>query len=180
MDFKQYLITENTNFLGQKVGDILTASQELRDDSENMGTKDLVAFSKRIVSQIRRILHSEWNKEDRKYLKVLQKVGVAIMKSIDDKNDIVGTIASATAELEKLTSKIGVPLHKLSGEDTAQPSDKAGVSAAEKGKKKPKEKINIQDKQEDSTVAPGQNSPSTTQFNAPLGNSGPPSGEFKQ
>jgi hypothetical protein len=71
--FKTFLLNEQSAYLGQKIGDILTAAQELRDDSPNMGTRDVIRFSQRIVNQIRRILHSNWAKENRNSLQVLQK-----------------------------------------------------------------------------------------------------------
>ena len=56
MRFKEFLLVEQRAYLGQKIGDILTATQELRDDSKHMGTRDLTRFSEKIVNQIRRIL----------------------------------------------------------------------------------------------------------------------------
>jgi len=112
MRFKQFLLNESQAYLGQKVGDILTAAQELRDDANNMGTRDLTRFSERIVNQIRRILHSNWPREEKKHLLTLQKVGVALMKSIEEKDDLPGTIAGCATSLEKLVANLGVPIHK--------------------------------------------------------------------
>ena len=119
MRFKHFLLNESQAYLGQKVGDILTAAQELRDDSNNMGTRDLTRFAERIVNQIRRILHSNWPREEKKHLLTLQKVGVALMKAIEDKDDLPGTISGSATTLEKLVAKLGVPIHKLATTDKA-------------------------------------------------------------
>jgi len=119
MRFKTFLLNESQAYLGQKVGDILTAVHELRDDANNMGTRDLTRFSERIVNQIRRILHSNWPREEKKHLQALQKVAVALMKSIEDKDDLPGTVASAAGALEKLVADLGVPIHKLATTDQA-------------------------------------------------------------
>lgn len=133
LTFKSFLLHENNNYLGQQIGDILTASQELRDDSKHMGTRDLVRFSQKIVNQIRRVLHSNWPREEKKNLLVLQKIGVAIMKAIEEKDDLPGIISSAAQELEKLSGKMGVPLHHFSSPDKSPPKENnKGTAAPEK------------------------------------------------
>lgn len=131
--FKTFLLNEQSAYLGQKIGDILTAAQELRDDSPNMGTRDVIRFSQRIVNQIRRILHSNWAKEERSHLQVLQKIGVAIMNSIEKKDDLPGTISGAAAELEKLVTKLGTPINKLASTEKTQkePEQEKGTSEKE-------------------------------------------------
>lgn len=138
--FKTFLLNEQSAYLGQKVGDILTAVQELRDDSKNMGTRDLIRYSERIVNQIRRILHSNWPREETKNLKVLQKIGVAFMNSIEKKDNLAGKISGAASDLEKLVAKLGMPVNKLAA--TEQPE---AESATEKG---------TSEKEEDKLSAP--------------------------
>jgi hypothetical protein len=130
--FKQFILNESQAYLGQKVGDILTAIQELNDDAGNMGTRDLIRFSERIANQIRRVLHSNWPREEKKHLSVLQKVGVALMKAIEEKDDLKGIIAGSSATLEKLVSDLGIPIHKLATTDNAPSTDKEGVNKSEK------------------------------------------------
>jgi hypothetical protein len=127
MRFKQFLLNEQQAYLGQKVGDILTAVHELRDDAKNMGARDLTRFSQRIVNQIRRVLHSHWPREEKKHLLGLQKVGVAIMKSIEEKDDLGETIAGTASVLEKLVKDLGVPIHKLASTDKASDSREEGT-----------------------------------------------------
>ena len=131
MRFKEFILNESQAYLAQKVGDILTAAQELRDDSKNMGSRDLVRFSERIVNQIRRVLHSNWPREEKKHLITLQKVGVALMKSIEDKDDLSGTISGSTEALEKLVSDLGVPINKMATTDAAPETEsKTGTDSA--------------------------------------------------
>lgn len=113
MEFKEFLLFESRVVLGQKVGDILTAVHDLGSDSKSMGSRNLVRYSEKVVNQIRRILHQHWPREDTKYLKSLQKVAVAIMKAIEEKDDLEAVIGSAGQELEHLAKKLGVPIHRL-------------------------------------------------------------------
>lgn len=137
MNFKQFLLNENKAYLGQKVGDILTALKELNADSKTMGSRDLVRFSERIVNQIRRILHSNWSKEEKQYLLKLQKVAVAIMKAIDEKNDLAGIIGSSTTTVEKLVGDLGVPINKFAAPDKKEDSKETATAPAEKKKSMP-------------------------------------------
>jgi hypothetical protein len=111
--FRSFLLTEEKVYLGTKVGDILTALQELNKDASNMGKRHLMRLIKNIVRQIRRILHSSWTFEEGKYLEVLQKVGVALMKGLDTNSDLPELVSSATDEIEKLSEKIDEPINNL-------------------------------------------------------------------
>ena len=73
--FKSFLLNEASVYLAQKVGDILSALQELREDAPNMGTRDLTQYAMRIVVLIRRVLHSSWPKDEQPNLLILQKAG---------------------------------------------------------------------------------------------------------
>jgi len=108
-----FLLTEERVYLGTKVGDILTSLQELNKDAPNMGKRHLMRLIKNIVRQIRRILHSSWTFEEEDYLKVLQKVGVALMKGLDTNEDLPTLISSATTEVESLSEKIDEPINNL-------------------------------------------------------------------
>ena len=81
----------------------------LKEVSPNLGSKQISSMAYTIVNQIRRILHSDWP-GDKKSLKKLQKIGTSIMKSIEEKQDLLETIESATQEMEKLSADLGVPV----------------------------------------------------------------------
>jgi hypothetical protein len=135
--FKNFLLFENKAYLGQKVGDILTSLKEINADSKTMGSRDLVRFSERIANQIRRILHSHWSKEEKQYLIKLQKVAVAIMKAIEEKNDLPNIIANSTTTLEKLVADLGVPIHKFASPDKEESEKEMSTSPPEKNKSSP-------------------------------------------
>lgn len=119
--FKDFLISENKYYLGQKSGDLLSAMQALSDDSPNIGNREMIRATQGLINQIRRILHSRWDDEDLKYLKTLQKIGVALCKAIDEKEDIATIVSSAQKELEEMINDMEVPVNNLGSEDEAGP-----------------------------------------------------------
>jgi len=110
MEFKKFILNENKAYLGEKIGDILSALHNLKEVSPNLGSKQISSMAYTIVNQIRRILHSDWP-GDKKSLLNLQKIGTSIMKSIEEKQDLLETIESATQEMEKLSADLGVPVN---------------------------------------------------------------------
>lgn len=133
MEFKDFLINETSSYLGERVGDILNALQELIEDGKSMGTRQLVKQSEGIVNQIRNILHTHWGKNQEKHLKKLQKIGVAIMKSIEEKDELIQVLQSCSEELSEISSDLGTPTNKLATpEDKELPADEI-----EKGVSKP-------------------------------------------
>lgn len=144
MRYKEFLLNENQAYLGQKVGDILTSAHDLKDEGKNMGSRDLMKFSEKLVSEIKRVLHSSWPKECTKYLKSLQKVGVGIMKCIDEKGDLYQTILSACAELEKTSKALGVPINKFASPDIPSEEPDSAVGKTEKSDK-PEQPQNTQE-----------------------------------
>jgi hypothetical protein len=106
MRFKHFLLNEDgsarTGFLAQKIGDLLSALQDLDQNAGHIGTRQQVKNTEEIVNYIRRILHTHWEKSEEEYLRVLQKVGVALMRAIDEKDDLPSIITSATQEIEKI------------------------------------------------------------------------------
>lgn len=170
-EFKNFIINEQKNYLTEKIGDILSATQELDDDAKNMGSRDLSRFTEKIVNQIRRVLHSNWSKENKKYLINLQKVGVSLMKSIKEKGELEKNIAGARVSLEKIISDLGLPVNKIISPDEKKPEDVETVSPPETSKN------NVQPKsieKIDQSGAPVNKDPELID-NVPLaGNSGAP------
>lgn len=111
--FRMFLMNEERVYLSSKSGDILTALQELDKDAANMGKRHLMRLIKNIVRQIRRVLHSSWSFEEQQYLKVLQKVGVALMKGLDSNEDLPTLISSAVQEMQNLSEKMGEPINNI-------------------------------------------------------------------
>lgn len=113
MRFKKYLLNEQKEYFGEKVNDVLTGVHELLQAKKQMGAKHLIRNAELIANQIRKILHTSWSRSEHKYLKVLQKCGVALMKAIDDKGDLPETFNNVRSELEAMSHKVGVPANKL-------------------------------------------------------------------
>ena len=113
MKFKEFLLIEQRQFLAHKTADILSAVHELLAGGKQIGARQLVKHSESVVNHIRKVLHSSWPKSDQKYLKELQKCGVALMKTIEEKGDLQQTLNGVRSELEKLSGKIGEPVNSL-------------------------------------------------------------------
>jgi hypothetical protein len=176
MRFKEFLINEQQAYLASKVGSLLTAIQELVTDMQNLGTRELVQFSGNVVNRIRRILHSNWPKEEKKFLVVLQKVAVAISKSIEEKDDLPGTLQAAAGELEKLVADMGVPINQLVStegmpKDEKESGTEQPAQAASQAPQMPQEIENIPQ-----AVSPTQTGQDA--YTAPLGGSAGPLGGF--
>ena len=113
--------SSRAGFLAQKIGDLLSALQDLDQNADHIGTRQQVKNAEEIVNYIRRILHTHWEKEEEEYLRILQKVGVAIMRAIDEKDDLPSIIASSTHEIEKIMSDMGVPINNLGSPEESEP-----------------------------------------------------------
>jgi len=113
--FKVFLFNEEKSYLGRKVAGVLTPMQELQDDMQNMGARHLIRTAEKLVNDIRKILHGHWEQQQQKHLKELQKIGVAIQKTIDEKGDLREIIPSATQSLQTLSGKLGVKVNNLQG-----------------------------------------------------------------
>lgn len=111
--FKQFLLKESNQYLNEKIGDILSALQDIADDSEHLGTRQLIQNAQSIVNQIRKILHSNWNKSQDNYLRILQNIGVAMMRAIDEKEDLRDVLKNCKKNVEALSAQIGMPINQL-------------------------------------------------------------------
>lgn len=140
--FRDFLLNEQHAYLSEKVGDILSALHDLEDNGQAMGSRQLMQSSEAIVRQIRRILHSQWPRSEQHYLPILQKVGVAIMRSIDgkaDKGELKEILTSSKGEIEQLTAKMGMPQNALASPDSAPETAKPALQPSQ-GKAPPKPK----------------------------------------
>jgi hypothetical protein len=111
--FKDFLINEQQNILSQKIGSVLSALQTLNDEISNLGTKDKNSYIDRISSDIRTILRSNWPKEESAYLTVLQKIAVAMKKTVNERGDIEELLPNVIEELSDLLEKMGSPVNTL-------------------------------------------------------------------
>ena len=124
--FKEFLLNEEKSYLGHRVAGVLTAMQDTQDDMPNLGSRHLNKIAEDLVDQIRKILHSSWSGKNQRYLKDLQKIAVAIKKTIEEKGDLKQLLPSATQSMQELSGKLGVKLNNLEapeqfpGQDASQ------------------------------------------------------------
>lgn len=112
-EFKNYLLKEQTEYLAQKIGDILSGVQALSDDATNLGSRQLVRAADNIVNQMRRILNGRWSRQEIKYLREVQKIAVALAKAVDSNENVPEILAGSATALEQLLSGLGYPLNKI-------------------------------------------------------------------
>jgi hypothetical protein len=98
MKFKNFLLEEGFNFSNVKVGDILSAFQQLSFDIDNIKKKDLKNTLENIILNMRSLLNS---KSDKILISVIQKIICAIKDDIEVNGDFKSTIESSIYELEK-------------------------------------------------------------------------------
>ena len=111
--FKDFLLNENKAFLGAKIGDILNALQDLSDNYQNMGSRYVSRNAEEIVNQIRRIIHTKWPDREINNLKSLRDCGVALMKGINEKNDLEIVIKSCITTLAQSLKNIQTPINQF-------------------------------------------------------------------
>lgn len=103
MDFKQFVLNEDKAYLDQRISDVLSAVQDLNDSADNMGARHLVSNAEAIVNQIRRVVHTHWPEEDQPKLLTLQRCGVAIMRAIEEKDDLSEILKACQGNLEEIS-----------------------------------------------------------------------------
>lgn len=113
MKFKRFLLKENTDHLHEKIGDLLNAVDSLHEDAPNLGNRQIIRSITGIVGQIRQILHDSWLDENRATLRELQKIGVALMKSIDSNEDLREAIGTASQILHTILRKSKKPINDI-------------------------------------------------------------------
>ena len=111
--FKSFLINEEQSFLGHKLGGVLTSIHDLEDDMGGMGTRHISKVVEDIVDQIRKILHSQWSTKQQANLKELQKIAVALMKAVEEKDNLKEIIPQISQLLGKISGKLGVKTNSL-------------------------------------------------------------------
>lgn len=125
--FKNFLINEEKAYLGHRVSDVLTAVHDLEEDLPGMGTRHITKVAEDIVNQIRKILHGQWSPRHTKDLKELQKVGVALMKAIDEKGDLKSIVPQVAQSLQDISGKLGIKTNDV------QPPEEGGETAGQNG-----------------------------------------------
>ena len=123
-NFREYVLNENKVYLAKEIGDVLNSTQELSDEVNKIGTRNLVRYSQIIVNKCRGILQGHWGNENRKFLKVLQRCAVALAKSIDESDDFEATIKKVISNLQARIKKMGVPINAFQVSPQPEKSEK--------------------------------------------------------
>lgn len=113
--FRLFLINESRSYLGHKVNDVLTSLQDVQEDMPNLGTRHLNKLAIQIVAQIRKILHDDWDVSNHKHLKELQKIAVAIQKTVEEKGDLKEILPAVTQAMQTVAGRLGVKVNSLQG-----------------------------------------------------------------
>ena len=116
LKFRNYMLTENRDYLSQKLGDIVTAIESLHDDASHLSPRKLADYAKGVTDQIRMILKGSWPDTELSTLKVLQKLAVAILKGIDENADLKEILGTGIQELHKLSTKLQTPINDLASD----------------------------------------------------------------
>ena len=66
-NFRTFVMNENKVYLAKEIGDVLNSAQELSDEVNKIGTRNLVRYGQIIVNKARGILQGHWGNENRKY-----------------------------------------------------------------------------------------------------------------
>ena len=113
LKFKYFLINEDAAYLTNRIGDILSAIQDVQQNTQGMGSKQLVQNAERIVNQIRRILHTNWGNDNLKLLEMLQRAAVAIKKTVEEKGDLQEILGNCADEMQDTLADMGLPLNSI-------------------------------------------------------------------
>lgn len=137
--FKYFLLNEDATYLAGRLGDVLNAIQDIQQNANGMGTKQLVRNAERVVNQIRRILHTNWGSDSRQSLEVLQRVGVAIKKAIEEKSDLQEMLTNCANEMQDMLARMGLPLNSVGTKGTIE-KEKTDQTAPPQGKEENSQK----------------------------------------
>jgi hypothetical protein len=133
LKFRYFLLNEDATYLASRMGDILNAIQDIQQNAQGMGAKQLVQNAERIVNQIRRVLHTNWGTDNLKLLKMLQRVGVAIKKTIEEKGDIQEILTNSANEMQDVLADMGLPLNSIGAEKKIPEKEKVDQTAPPQG-----------------------------------------------
>lgn len=118
MDFKNFILEENKAYLSQKIGDLLSAIQDINENIDDMGMRQIVSNAQTVTNQIRRIIHTHWPQSEQDSLLVLQKCGVAIMKAIEEKDDLKAVLQACQQNIENISGDQGKPVNQIAGSES--------------------------------------------------------------
>ena len=124
LDFRNFILNENRQFLGLEIGKIKSSLEILSSQVKEIGTKNLVSMADKIVTKIRSLLGGHWESSDYKFLLDLQTVGVNLAKALDENDNLEQVISSSAQQLDTTLKNMGVPTNDLgvASKDASKPS----------------------------------------------------------
>lgn len=113
MQFREYLLNEDSAYLNQKIGDILSILHATEEDKDGLGSRDISKDAQKVINQIKPILNAPKSPKDVK--KALQKVAVALSKTMEDSNgdELLDIMSKSSKIIQNLLSDIGAPIQDL-------------------------------------------------------------------
>ena len=109
MKFKDFLLKESFNTSVPELGDILSSLETIKTDIDNLNKKQILDYLNDLLVNIRGLINP---KNDKNLVKILQKIGCAIIDDIKDNNDLKDTIDSSIFELKNYFEKNNQPTNK--------------------------------------------------------------------
>jgi hypothetical protein len=130
ISFKKFMIKENIELLGEKIGSIYSKAKNLQDSFNDIGPKMTAKELQGIISDIQSVIKGHLAVDNKKNMGILQDLGVAISKEIDpknkEKNGMEWLMSLVTDNLEQLSTKLGVPINDLgvsTNDDASAPEE---------------------------------------------------------
>ena len=124
MQFREFLLNENINYLPEKIGNILSILHATQEEKDGLGSRDIAKDAERVVNQIKPILNIP--KGPKEVKTALQKVAVAISKSMEEEkgDELLDIMSRSSKVIEKLLSDMGAPIQSLgTPSDAEEPQD---------------------------------------------------------
>ena len=109
MKFKDFLLKESFNTSIPELGDILSSLETIKADIDNLNKKQILDYLNDLLVNIRGLINP---KNDKNLIKILQKIGCAIIDDIKNNNDFKDTIDSSIFELKSYFEKNNQPINR--------------------------------------------------------------------
>ncbi len=113
LNFRRFIVLENLQLLGDKIGTLLKNLQELQENYKDIGMVTTCNTIEVMISDIQSILRGHWDSSSKKHFKELQKVGIALSKLLEEKDDFEKVLTDCVEEVKAIATKLNVPLNDL-------------------------------------------------------------------
>ena len=119
ISFKTYLTSNARDNFAGKLSSALESIHILINDIDNLKTKSAIDAAELIAFNLKAILKNNMfrSKEEKEYLKTIQKVVFAILKALDTNEELKPVLKASAQELQAILSKIGEPINSIAVEE---------------------------------------------------------------